>query len=87
MLAWVERRHQLSSRNSQRETMPPNRIVSRDEWLTARKEFLAKENELTRLRDQLSAERDALRRPVGILKNVRPRPTRSWASFPRKKST
>ena len=35
-------------------------IVSRDEWLGARKAHLAKEKELTRLRDQLSAERREL---------------------------
>jgi predicted dithiol-disulfide oxidoreductase (DUF899 family) len=35
-------------------------IVSRDEWLKARTALLAKEKELTRLRDQLSAERRAL---------------------------
>ena len=40
--------------------MQPNQIVSRDEWLAARKELLAKEKELTRLRDRLSAERRAL---------------------------
>jgi predicted dithiol-disulfide oxidoreductase (DUF899 family) len=34
---------------------PP--IVSRDEWIAARKQLLAKEKELTRLRDRLSAER------------------------------
>lgn len=34
-----------------------HRVVSRDEWLAARKELLAKEKEFTRLRDQLSAER------------------------------
>ncbi len=33
------------------------RIVSRDEWLVARKAHLAREKEFTRLRDQLSAER------------------------------
>jgi predicted dithiol-disulfide oxidoreductase (DUF899 family) len=32
-------------------------IVSRDEWIAARKQFLAKEKEPTRRRDQLSAER------------------------------
>jgi predicted dithiol-disulfide oxidoreductase (DUF899 family) len=32
-------------------------IVSRDEWVNARKRLLAKEKESTRLRDQLSAER------------------------------
>jgi predicted dithiol-disulfide oxidoreductase (DUF899 family) len=41
-------------------TMQPNRIVTRDEWLAARKELLVKEKELTRLRDRLSAERRAL---------------------------
>ena len=35
-------------------------IVSREEWLEARKALLAKEKEWTRLRDQLSAERRAL---------------------------
>src|SRR5437667_10889733 len=34
-----------------------HRIVSRDEWLSARKELLAKEKEFTRLRDRLSSER------------------------------
>ena len=40
--------------------MMHHRIVSRDEWLAARKTHLAKEKELTRLRDQLSAERREL---------------------------
>jgi len=40
--------------------MSEPRIVSRDEWLTARKQLLSKEKELTRLRDGLSAERRAL---------------------------
>jgi predicted dithiol-disulfide oxidoreductase (DUF899 family) len=40
--------------------MMHNRIVTRDEWLTARKALLAKEKELTRLRDQVSAERGEL---------------------------
>jgi predicted dithiol-disulfide oxidoreductase (DUF899 family) len=40
--------------------MQHNRIVSRDEWLVARKEHLAREKELTRLRDRLSAERRML---------------------------
>jgi predicted dithiol-disulfide oxidoreductase (DUF899 family) len=35
-------------------------IVSRDEWLAARKDLLKREKELTRLRDQLSVERRAL---------------------------
>jgi predicted dithiol-disulfide oxidoreductase (DUF899 family) len=40
--------------------MTHNRIVTRDEWLAARKAHLKKEKELTRLRDQLSAERREL---------------------------
>ena len=40
--------------------MMQNRIVTRDEWLAARKAHLAREKELTRLRDQLSAERREL---------------------------
>jgi predicted dithiol-disulfide oxidoreductase (DUF899 family) len=35
-------------------------VVSRDEWLAARKELLAKEKELTRARDALNAERRRL---------------------------
>ena len=37
-----------------------HRVVSRDEWVEARRALLAKEKELTRLRDQLSAERREL---------------------------
>ncbi len=37
-----------------------HRVASRAEWLAARKALLAKEKELTRLRDKLSAERRAL---------------------------
>jgi predicted dithiol-disulfide oxidoreductase (DUF899 family) len=36
------------------------KIVSRDQWLTARKELLAKEKRLTRERDALAAERRSL---------------------------
>ena len=39
-----------------------HRIVSREEWLAARKAHLANEKELTRRRDALSAERRALPR-------------------------
>jgi predicted dithiol-disulfide oxidoreductase (DUF899 family) len=35
-------------------------IVSRTDWLVARKDLLKREKELTRLRDQLSVERRAL---------------------------
>lgn len=40
--------------------MQHNPVVSRDEWLAARKALLAKEKEYTHLRDRLSAERRAL---------------------------
>jgi predicted dithiol-disulfide oxidoreductase (DUF899 family) len=40
--------------------MPTHKVVSRDEWLIARKAHLAKEKELTRLHDRLSAERREL---------------------------
>lgn len=40
--------------------MQPHKIVSRDQWLAARKAHLAREKELTRLRDQISAERREL---------------------------
>jgi predicted dithiol-disulfide oxidoreductase (DUF899 family) len=39
-------------------TLPP--VVSRQEWLVARKELLAKEKEVTQARDQLNAERRRL---------------------------
>lgn len=41
-------------------SVPNHKIVSREEWIVARKELLAKEKEYTRLRDQLSAERRKL---------------------------
>lgn len=40
--------------------MQQHRIVSHDEWLAARKALLAREKELTHLRDAISAERRAL---------------------------
>jgi predicted dithiol-disulfide oxidoreductase (DUF899 family) len=40
--------------------MPKPKIVSPDEWTTARKRLLVKEKELTRQRDALSAERRSL---------------------------
>jgi len=40
--------------------MQNHRIVSKDAWLVARKEHLAKEKEFTRLRDQLNQERREL---------------------------
>lgn len=41
-------------------TPVPPRVVSRDEWLAARRELLAKEKEATRVRDALNAERRRL---------------------------
>ena len=38
----------------------PPRIVSRAEWLDARKALLAREKELTRLHDRIAAQRRAL---------------------------
>lgn len=40
--------------------MEPHKIVSRKEWLDVRRAHLAREKELTRLRDRVSAERRAL---------------------------
>jgi predicted dithiol-disulfide oxidoreductase (DUF899 family) len=40
--------------------MQPYKVVSHEEWLAARKAHLAKEKELTRLRDKLNAERREL---------------------------
>jgi predicted dithiol-disulfide oxidoreductase (DUF899 family) len=42
------------------ELLSDHEIVSREEWLIARKDLLKREKELTRLRDQLAAERRAL---------------------------
>src|SRR5712691_2659071 len=40
--------------------MESHRVVSRNQWIDARKTLLAKEKEFTRLRDQLSRERREL---------------------------
>src|SRR5947207_9974865 len=40
--------------------MQNNPIVSREQWLAARRALLVKEKEATRLRDRLNAERRAL---------------------------
>ena len=40
--------------------MQNHKVVSSDAWLVARKEFLDKEKEFTRLRDQLSQQRREL---------------------------
>ena len=41
-------------------TITDHNVVSREDWIAARKELLTKEKESTRLRDQLSAERRTL---------------------------
>ncbi|MCU1327646.1 MAG: protein of unknown function thioredoxin family protein [Bryobacterales bacterium] len=41
-------------------TQPQHRVVSKDEWLQARRELLAAEKELTRLRDEISRRRREL---------------------------
>jgi len=48
--------------------MKPNAIVSREEWLAARKRHLSKEKEFTRLRDELSHERRELPCPRGAMR-------------------
>ena len=40
--------------------MDQHRIVPHDQWIAARRDFLAKEKEFTRLRDELSRERREL---------------------------
>jgi predicted dithiol-disulfide oxidoreductase (DUF899 family) len=45
---------------SKEAAMEPHKIVSRDEWLNARKAHLRNEKALTRMRDLVSAERRAL---------------------------
>ena len=40
--------------------MTTKKVVSHEEWIEARRQHLAREKELTRLRDQLSQERRAL---------------------------
>jgi predicted dithiol-disulfide oxidoreductase (DUF899 family) len=40
--------------------MQPHKVVSRDEWIEARKAHMAREKELTRARDELSEERRSL---------------------------
>jgi predicted permease len=42
------------------------KVVSHAEWLTARSDFLTKEKELTRLRDELSRQRRALPHTLGV---------------------
>ena len=50
----------------------PRPIVSREEWLAARRALLAKEKEATRLRDRVNAERLALMKETAFLINTAP---------------
>src|SRR5688500_1745331 len=52
------RRRHTEHKGAQPMALPE--VVTRDEWLDARKELLAKEKELTRRRDELSADRRRL---------------------------
>src|SRR5258708_22366591 len=50
----------MSKEVTSKRTIDNPRVVSREEWITARKELLAKEKNLTRQRDAVSAERRQL---------------------------
>src|ERR1700720_808875 len=50
----------MSKEVTSKRTIDNPRVVSREEWITARKELLAKEKNLTRQRDTVSAERRQL---------------------------
>jgi predicted dithiol-disulfide oxidoreductase (DUF899 family) len=52
-------------------------VVSPEEWLAARRELLAKEKELTRMRDRVNADRRRLPM-VRIDKPYAPWPCSSW---------
>jgi predicted dithiol-disulfide oxidoreductase (DUF899 family) len=45
---------------SPRESTENHRVVSREDWIAERRALLAREKELTRLRDQIARERRAL---------------------------
>lgn len=49
-----------TGRNKEEKMINGFKVVSRDEWLSARKDLLTKEKEFTRQRDALSAQRRAL---------------------------
>src|SRR5260370_4144007 len=50
----------MSKGTTSKRTIDKPRVVSREEWITARKELLAKEKNLTKQRDAVSAERRQL---------------------------
>jgi len=47
----------MSKGVTSKRTIDNPKVVSREEWIAARKELLAKEKNLTKQRDALSAER------------------------------
>jgi predicted dithiol-disulfide oxidoreductase (DUF899 family) len=53
-------RTQATETIASRLSIDNQRVVSRDEWVVARKTLLAREKELTRLRDRIAGERRAL---------------------------
>lgn len=50
-------------------------VVAHDEWIAARKQLLARERELTRLRDRIASDRRALpwERSIRITFSIRPK--------------
>ena len=54
------RTHMTGTTAISRSSTENHRVVSRDEWVAERKTLLAREKELTRLRDQIARERRAL---------------------------
>jgi predicted dithiol-disulfide oxidoreductase (DUF899 family) len=50
----------MSKQVTSKKTIDNPRVVSREEWITARRELLAKEKNLTRQRDSVSSERRQL---------------------------
>jgi predicted dithiol-disulfide oxidoreductase (DUF899 family) len=52
--------HIVGTTAASQQSIESHRIVSRDQWVAERKALLAREKELTRLRDQIARERRAL---------------------------
>src|SRR5204863_8633695 len=52
--------HRCAARETERGERAMHKVVSNEEWLAARKGFLAKEKEFTRLRDDLARQRREL---------------------------
>jgi predicted dithiol-disulfide oxidoreductase (DUF899 family) len=52
--------HTIGTTANPEASIEGHRVVSRDQWVAERKALLAREKELTRLRDQIARERRAL---------------------------